>query len=208
MGADAGLPAPSDRNYVPLTGTRSHAAGVTVVAVGPPRTHRRRVPREHRRRSPNVLTGAVVIKLSVSTVRVVLQRVYPNQPVYVQLGATLVTVVLWFGAILGFLSAIGLPGVVAALGTASGFLALGVSYALSEMLADAVAGIYLLRDPDFNPGDRVTTGDVDGVIASIELRKTGSAAARTPSCAPTPTSRRSGRNSPDDQRVHRTQPPW
>lgn len=128
---------------------------------------------------PKVLTGvvflvlaAVLVRVAVAVVRVVLRRVYPDQPIYVQLGATLASILLWFGALLGFLSAVGLPEIAAALGTASGFLALGVSYALSGMLADAVAGVYLLRDPDFNPGDRVVAGDVEGVVESIELRKT------------------------------------
>ncbi|MGB9965178.1 mechanosensitive ion channel domain-containing protein [Halobacterium sp. CBA1126] len=128
---------------------------------------------------PRVLTGlvflalaVVLIRVTVAAVRAVLRRVYADQPIYVQLGGTLVAVVLWFGALLGFLSAVGLPEIAAALGTASGFLALGVSYALSGMLADAVAGIYLLRDPDFNPGDTVVAGDVTGVVDSIELRKT------------------------------------
>ncbi|MFB6268562.1 MAG: mechanosensitive ion channel domain-containing protein [Halobacterium sp.] len=128
---------------------------------------------------PKVLTGivflvlaAVVIKVAVTVVRVALRRVYPDQPIYVQLGATLVTVLLWFGAILGFLSAVGLPEIAAALGTASGFLALGVSYALSGMLEDAVAGIYLLRDPDFNPGDTVESDGTTAVVDTIELRKT------------------------------------
>jgi small-conductance mechanosensitive channel len=40
------------------------------------------------------------------------------------------------------------------------------------MIADAVAGVYLLRDPDFMPGDRVTAGDTTGVVEAIELRKT------------------------------------
>ena len=35
---------------------------------------------------------------------------------------------------------------------------LGVSYALSSMIEDAVAGVYLLRDPDFMPGDRIDVG--------------------------------------------------
>ncbi|CQH58838.1 mechanosensitive channel protein MscS [Halobacterium hubeiense] len=128
---------------------------------------------------PRVLTGlvflvlaAVLIRVVATAVRVVLKQVYPDQPIYVQLGGTLASVVLWFGALLGFLSAVGLPEIAAALGTASGFLALGVSYALSGMLADAVAGIYLLRDPDFNPGDTVVAGDVTGVVTAIELRKT------------------------------------
>ena len=128
---------------------------------------------------PEILTGlvflalaAILIRVVVGVVRWFLGRIYSNQPVYVQLGGTLASVVLWFGALLAFLSAVGLPEIAAALGTASGFLALGVSYALSGMLADAVAGIYLLRDPDFNPGDEVVAGDVTGTVRTIELRKT------------------------------------
>jgi len=69
-------------------------------------------------------------------------------------------------------SLVGLTVIAGALGTATGFLALGVSYALSGMLADAVAGVYLLRDPDFQPGDTVTVDDVTGEVVAIELRKT------------------------------------
>jgi small-conductance mechanosensitive channel len=73
---------------------------------------------------------------------------------------------------LSFLSVVGLDDIAASLGTATGFLALGVSYALSGMIADAVAGIYLLRDPDFMPGDTIESGGTEGTIKSIELRKT------------------------------------
>ncbi|MFB6073028.1 MAG: mechanosensitive ion channel domain-containing protein [Halobacterium sp.] len=109
---------------------------------------------------------------SFVAVRAVLGRVFPRQPIYVQLGGTLTSVALWFGALLAFVAAVGLPEIAAALGTASGFLALGVSYALSGMLADAVAGLYLLRDPEFNPGDEVVAGDVTGTVETVELRKT------------------------------------
>src|SRR6056297_529044 len=119
-----------------------------------------------------LVLAAIVVRVIVTAVRAVLRRTFARQPVYVQLGTTLVSVALWFGVLLAFLSAVGLPEIAAALGTASGFLALGVSYALSGMLADAVAGVYLLRDPDFNPGDRVVARDTDGVVTEIELRKT------------------------------------
>jgi small-conductance mechanosensitive channel len=116
--------------------------------------------------------AAVTVRILVTIVRAVLKRTFAGQPIYVQLGTTLTSIALWFGVLLAFLSAVGLPEIAAALGTASGFLALGVSYALSGMLADAVAGLYLLRDPDFNPGDEVLTGDVTGTVRAIELRKT------------------------------------
>ncbi len=65
----------------------------------------------------------------------------------------------------------GLGEIAASLGTATGFIALGVAYALSEMIEDTVAGIYLLRDPDFNVGDRLSTDAATGTVRAIELRK-------------------------------------
>ncbi len=129
---------------------------------------------------PDLLTGllflvlaAVVIKLVMTVVRLVLRRSVPqSQAVYRQFVSTIVFVFLCFGAGLSFLSIVGLTAIAASLGTATGFLALGVSYALSGMLADAVAGVYLLRDPDFMPGDRIDVGGTVGEVKSIELRKT------------------------------------
>lgn len=81
-------------------------------------------------------------------------------------------VFLCFGVGLSFLSIVGLTAIAASLGTATGFLALGVSYALSGMLADAVAGVYLLRDPDFMPGDRVDEDTMVRGNAEIEKKWT------------------------------------
>ncbi|MBX0285205.1 mechanosensitive ion channel family protein [Halomicroarcula sp. F28] len=106
-------------------------------------------------------------------VRAVLRRALPGEaPVYRQFVGAIVLVFLWFAVGLSFLSIVGLTLVAASLGTAIGFLALGVSYALSGMIADAVAGVYLLRDPDFNPGDQIRAGDTTGEVSAIELRKT------------------------------------
>jgi small-conductance mechanosensitive channel len=116
--------------------------------------------------------AAVLVWLVRRALGVVLRRALPDEPVYARFVGTVVAVFLWFGVALSFLSVVGLDGIAASLGTASGFVALGVAYALSGMIADAVAGVYLLRDPDFQPGDTVTTGDVTGVVEQIELRKT------------------------------------
>lgn len=62
--------------------------------------------------------------------------------------------------------------IAASLGTATGFIALGVAFSLKEMIADTVAGVYLLRDPDFTVGDVVETAGESGQIASVDLRKT------------------------------------
>ena len=120
-----------------------------------------------------LVLAVVVVKVLMAVVRSVLARALPDEsPVYRRFVAGLVALFLWFGVALSFLSIVGLGEIAASLGTASGFLALGVAYALSDMIEDAVAGVYLLRDPDFNPGDEVTVGDMTGRVEAIELRKT------------------------------------
>ncbi len=79
---------------------------------------------------------------------------------------------LWFSAVLIILSILGFSEIAAALGTAAGFVALGVSIALKNVLSDTVAGVYLAKDPDFNNGDRVEVDDVKEEITDVGLRKT------------------------------------
>ncbi|MXR42623.1 mechanosensitive ion channel [Halobaculum sp. WSA2] len=129
---------------------------------------------------PNVIAGVVFLliagiamKVLMTVLREALKRTIAGEsPVYRQFVATIVAVFLWFGVGLSFLSIVGLDGIATSLGTAAGFVALGISYATSGMIADAVAGVYLLRDEDFNPGDTVDIGGTVGVVKSIELRKT------------------------------------
>lgn len=120
-----------------------------------------------------VLIAYVGIRIVQRVVRGVLDRAMPDdEDMIVDLAVVLVGGLLWFGAVLVVLKILGMGEVAASLGTATGFVALGVAFALKEMIADTVAGVYLLRDPDFNPGDVVETASVTGTIESIDLRKT------------------------------------
>ncbi|MFB6082887.1 MAG: mechanosensitive ion channel domain-containing protein [Halorientalis sp.] len=128
---------------------------------------------------PQLLGGLVFLVLAyvgieivTAVLRSVLSRTTPaEQGLVVDLIVLVVSVFLWFGAGLALLNVVGLGDLAASLGTAVGFVALGVSYALSEMIEDTVAGVYLLRDRDFNPGDTVTMTAGTGVVADIGLRK-------------------------------------
>lgn len=128
---------------------------------------------------PGLLAGLLVLGLAFVFVRLVryglrslLERTLPReQSLIADLSVLVVTGFLWFAGGLVFLKVVGMGGVAASLGTAVGFVALGVSYALSDMLEDTVAGVYLLRDPDFNRGDRVTTDGTTGEVSDIGLRK-------------------------------------
>jgi small-conductance mechanosensitive channel len=129
---------------------------------------------------PHVLLGILFLAIAYVLIRVVLMVVrrvfdelYPeDQELVVDLWVAIVGVFLWFGAALGLFKIVGLGDVAASLGTASGFVGLGVAYALKEMIADTVAGVYLLRDPEFNEGDVVESASVTGEIVGIDLRKT------------------------------------
>ncbi|KAB1187045.1 MULTISPECIES: mechanosensitive ion channel domain-containing protein [Haloferax] len=130
--------------------------------------------------APKVLAGIVFVGLAYVGIKIILyllrgalDGLYPEeQELVVDLGVAIAGVFLWFGTALALLNIVGMEEIAASLGTATGFIALGVSYALSNMIADTVAGVYLLRDPDFNPGDRVKSDPVTGTVAAIELRKT------------------------------------
>lgn len=130
--------------------------------------------------APRILSGLVFLTIAYAAIRLVtgalrrtLDSVYPeNERLVADLGVTIASIFLWFGVALTLLKIFGMGEIAASLGTAAGFVALGVSYALSNMLADTVAGVYLLRDPDFNPGDEVKADPVTGTVTAIELRKT------------------------------------
>lgn len=118
------------------------------------------------------LVAYVAIRVVLGVVGFALRTYYSErQALVVQLCVTVVGIFLWFGAGLVFLNIVGFGDIAASLGTAVGFIALGVSYALSEMIEDTVSGVYLLQDPDFEVGDRVLVGDTAGTVAAIELRK-------------------------------------
>jgi len=129
---------------------------------------------------PTLLSGFVFLTLAYIFIRLVrsvlgsvLGRLYADeQQLIVDLVVTVVSVFLWFGVGLTLFKIVGMDDVAASLGTATGFVALGVAFALKEMIADTVAGVYLLQDPDFNEGDLVTTASVTGTVTGIDLRKT------------------------------------
>jgi small-conductance mechanosensitive channel len=129
---------------------------------------------------PNVLSALIVLAVAYVVIRTVrwvlggvLGRAYADdQQLIVDLAVTIVSLFLWFGAGLAALNVVGMGEIAASLGTATGFIALGVAFALQEMIADTVAGVYLLQDADFNEGDRVTTASVTGTVVGIDLRKT------------------------------------
>jgi small-conductance mechanosensitive channel len=129
---------------------------------------------------PRLVSGVIFLLIAYLAIRIVrsvarsaLSRIYPlEEALIVDLTVAIISVFLWFGTLLALLDIVGMGPIAASLGTATGFVGLGVAFALKEMIADTVAGVYLLQDPDFQAGDRVTTASVTGTVERIDLRKT------------------------------------
>lgn len=118
------------------------------------------------------LTAASIgIHAAAKYIRSAFSRKFESEAV-LDLIKDLATFFLWFWAALIALSLLGFTGIASSLGTATGFLALGVAYALKDVIADTVAGIYLAQDRDFNPGDTVEVDSYTGEITEVGLRKT------------------------------------
>ena len=114
--------------------------------------------------------ATIAINLAGRSLRKLFERKYPEETI-VNLLQGLSKGLMWFSASLITLSILGFGAIAAALGTAAGFVALGVFLALKDVISDTVAGIYLAKDPDFNNGDFVEVDEVEGEIIDVGLRK-------------------------------------
>ena len=117
-----------------------------------------------------LILASLAINHSGKVIRKVLSRKFEEDTI-VNLLESVSKGLLWFSAALITLSILGFSEIAAALGTATGFVALGVSLALKNVLSDTVAGVYLAKDPDFNNGDNVEVDGVKGEITDVGLRK-------------------------------------
>lgn len=115
--------------------------------------------------------SGVLIGYFSGIVRAGASRKY-SEPVIIDLVTDIGKIFMWFWALLMAMSVLGFPQIASSMGTATGFIALGVAFALKDMIADTVAGVYLAQDSDFNSGDHVKIGSDEGAIADVGLRKT------------------------------------
>ena len=118
-----------------------------------------------------LLVSGLGIKFASGILRKAAERKY-SEPVVVDLVEDAGKFFMWFWVILIAMSILGFSGIAASMGTASGFVALGVAFALKDVISDTVAGAYLAQDSDFNSGDKVIVDGTEGVLEDVGLRKT------------------------------------
>lgn len=117
-----------------------------------------------------LILASIAISLGSKSLRKMFERKYPEETI-VNLLESPSKGLMWFSATLIALSILGFSQIAAALGTAAAFVALGVSFALKDVLSDTVAGIHLAKDHDFNNGDHVKVDGQEGEIIDVGLRK-------------------------------------
>jgi small-conductance mechanosensitive channel len=79
---------------------------------------------------------------------------------------------LVFGVLMYIIQALNLSAVFYPVMGASVLVAAALALAVKDILADAVAGLFLLTDEHFNIGDEITTQGHRGEIIDVTLRKT------------------------------------
>lgn len=114
--------------------------------------------------------GVILIKVVTMSLRGAAVRAGREEDV-ARLAGIVVGLFLYYSLALAVIAILGLTDLAASLGSAVGFIGLGVAYALKDVIADVVAGVYLMRDPDFAAGDSVVTGDGEGVVVDVGIRK-------------------------------------
>lgn len=93
------------------------------------------------------------------------------KPAVVSIALSMVVTVAWILVAAGVLSALGLTVIAAALSGSIALIALAVANAAKGTTSDIISGLFLAGDDDIDLGFRIKTGNVEGVVEKIDLRK-------------------------------------
>ena len=80
-------------------------------------------------------------------------------------------VVLWVIVIAAVFQSIGLTQVALALSGSVAIIGLAMGAGANALVQDVIAGLFLARDKDFSVGYTIKTGDIEGVVKRVDIRK-------------------------------------
>ncbi len=118
-----------------------------------------------------LIVGFIVIQWILRPVGAHLLRRTRWKPAVVSISLSMGTVVTWILVASGALAALHLTVIAAALSGSIALVALAVANAAKGTTNDIIAGLFLAVDEDLDIGFRVRTGDVEGRVERIDLRK-------------------------------------
>ncbi len=115
--------------------------------------------------------GWIALKVVLAVVTKTMKAA-ETEPTIASLFRAVISVAGWVLILAGTLKALGLNELALAVSGSIAAAALGIAMGLSGTTSDIIAGVFLVTDPDFKVGYTVKAGGVEGVIQSIDLRKT------------------------------------
>jgi small-conductance mechanosensitive channel len=93
-------------------------------------------------------------------------------PAVVSLGSSIAGGIALAGAFALAATVAGFGVILAAFATLAGALALAVGFAAQDLIANFVAGVFILKDKPFEIGDYIEWGGNSGIVRDIQLRVT------------------------------------
>lgn len=85
---------------------------------------------------------------------------------------SLASVVLWVILVAHLLRTLGLSQVAITLSGSLLVIGLAVANGAHALVADMISGLFLAKDPDFDIGYKIKSGEIEGEVESIDIRKT------------------------------------
>ncbi len=118
-----------------------------------------------------LIAGWFVIKILVRVLGKALQ-VAKIEPTMATLFKAALSLMAWVIVIAAALQALGLNEVALAVSGSIALIVLAVATSASGISGDVIAGVFLVGDEDFKAGYTINVAGVEGVIRSVDLRKT------------------------------------
>lgn len=118
-----------------------------------------------------LLVAYLILKILVSIVKHdLLRRRIPTA--LVGMLTSVIAALFWYFVIMAILSTLpGFGDMVLGMGLIFAFFTLAIGLAMSGVLKELVSGAFLVTDKDFGAGYRVKAGGVEGVVESVDIRK-------------------------------------
>ncbi len=117
-----------------------------------------------------LIVGYIVLKIVVAVVGGLIKVSHAKQALK-DILLSVINLALWLLLIAALLQQAGLTQLAFAV---SGFVAvagLAVTAGAGSLVQDLISGVFLSQDPDFNVGDELKLGDIDGIIEKMDARK-------------------------------------
>lgn len=80
-------------------------------------------------------------------------------------------VVMWVILIATLFQAAGLPQIALALSSSLAITGVALGAGANSLVQDIIAGLFLVQDKDFNTGYRIKSGDIEGRVRRMDMRK-------------------------------------